>query len=157
MLYNDKLPKSMHTIVYLINLSSSAPLDGDVPGRVWTQKNVSYKHLRVFDCRSYVHIPKDERSKIDDKAKECIFLGYGHEEFGYKIWDLVARKLIRCRDDGFLEYHIVGDAGKNDDSQSSLEIFIIPTLVSPPIDHNDHGGAGENNNDGPTKLIEQDL
>ena len=58
------------------------------PGRVWTQKDVSYKHLRVFGCRAYVHIPKDERLKLDDKAKECIFLGYEHKELSvdYRIY-----------------------------------------------------------------------
>ena len=39
------------------------------------------KHLRVFDYRAYVQIPKDEKSKLDDKSKPCMFLGYGHEEF----------------------------------------------------------------------------
>ncbi|KAI5335775.1 hypothetical protein L3X38_025909 [Prunus dulcis] len=43
----------------------------------------------------FVHIPKDERSKLDAKSKECIFMGYGNEEFGYRLWDPVARKIIR--------------------------------------------------------------
>ena len=80
MLSDAKLLKSflveaMRTTADLINHSPSAPLDGNVPERVWTEKNVSYKHLRVFGCRAYVHICKDKRSKLDDKAKECIFLG----------------------------------------------------------------------------------
>ena len=65
----------MHIVADLINLSPSAPLDVNVPERVWTEKDVSYKHLRVFGCRAYVHIRKDKKSKLDDKAKECIFLG----------------------------------------------------------------------------------
>ena len=48
----------MRTVVDLINLSPSTPLDGDVPERVWTGKDLSYKHLRVVSCRAYVHIPK---------------------------------------------------------------------------------------------------
>ena len=36
-------------------------------------------NLKVFGCRAYVHIPKDERSKLDDKVKEYIYLGYGYE------------------------------------------------------------------------------
>lgn len=27
-------------------------------------KDVSYDHLRVFGCRAFFHIPKDERSKM---------------------------------------------------------------------------------------------
>ena len=46
-------------------------------------KDVSYDHLRVFSCRAFVYVPKDERSKLDVKAKPCIFLGYDHKEFGY--------------------------------------------------------------------------
>jgi hypothetical protein len=45
----------------------------------------SYDHLRVFGCRAFVHIPKDERSKLDSKTKECIFLGYGNGQFGYRL------------------------------------------------------------------------
>ena len=90
MLSYAKLPRSfwaeaMRTTVDLINLSPSAPLLGDVPQRVWIGKNVTYDHLKVFGCRAFVHIPKDERSKLDDKAKQCIFLGYGHDEFGYRL------------------------------------------------------------------------
>ena len=62
----------MRTAVDLINLSPSAPLGGDVPERVWIGKDVSYKHFGVFGCREYIHILKDERSKLDDKAKKCI-------------------------------------------------------------------------------------
>ena len=134
MLSNAKFPKSfqaeaMCTAVDLINLSLSVLLEGDVLERVWTGKDVSYKHLRVFGYKAYVHIPKDERSKLDDKAKECIFLGYGHEEFGYRLWDPVARKLIRSRDVVFLEDQIVCDE----------KISIIPTSVSPPVVYNDYG------------------
>ena len=55
----------MRIAVDVINLSLSYPLNGDVPKRVWTGNDVSYEHLRVFGCRAFVHIPKDERSKLD--------------------------------------------------------------------------------------------
>ena len=93
----------MRTTVDLINLSPSVPLQGDVPKRVWRGKDISYNHLRVFGCKAFVHIPKDERSKLDNKAKACIFLGYGHEEFKYILWDPMNKKIIRSRDVVFLE------------------------------------------------------
>ena len=59
----------MRTAVDLINLSPAAASNGDVSNRVWTGKNVSYGYLRFFGCRTFVHVPKDERSKLDEKAK----------------------------------------------------------------------------------------
>jgi len=53
------------------------------------------KHL--FMC------PKDERSKLDMKTKQCIFIGYGQDEHGYKLYDPVNKKLVRSRDVVFLE------------------------------------------------------
>ncbi|GJX52528.1 putative RNA-directed DNA polymerase [Tanacetum coccineum] len=50
-----------------------------------------------------VHIPKDERSKLDVKGKPCVFLGYGQDEFGYRLYDPVQKKLVRSRDVVFEE------------------------------------------------------
>ena len=82
MLSHSKLPKSfwgkaMRTSIELINFSLLIPLKGDVSERVWTGRDVSYDHLRVFGC--------SEMSKLDVNSKPCIFLKYGHEEFGYKL------------------------------------------------------------------------
>ena len=161
MLSNAKLKllwaEAMRTALNLINISSSAPLDGNVSERVWIRKDVSYKHLRVFGYKVYVHIPKDERSKLDDKAKEFIFLGYGYEKFRYRLWDPLVRKLIWTRDVAFLEDQIVSDEEKSNEFQSSPEIDIIPILISPPIVHDNHWEAGEDSNDGLAEPIEQAL
>lgn len=46
----------------------------------------NYRHLRVFNYREFVHIPKDERGKLESQSKECIFLG------------MIEKKLVRSRD-----------------------------------------------------------
>ena len=124
MLSHAKLSKSfwaeaLVTAVYLINLSPSNPLDGDVPQKVWTGKDVSYKHLRVFGCRAFVHIPRDERSKLDKKTKQCIFLGYSEDALGYKLWDPVDRKVLRSRDVVFFEDQTIEDIEKPKQQTSS--------------------------------------
>ena len=55
MLSHARLPRSfrgeaMRTAVDLINLSLSAPLQGDAPEQVWIGKEPSYDHLNVFGC-----------------------------------------------------------------------------------------------------------
>ena len=45
-----------------------------------------------------VHVAKDRRGKLDPKTRPCIFLGYGDDEFGYRVWDSVDKKVFRSRD-----------------------------------------------------------
>ena len=96
--------------------------------------------MRVFGCRAFVHIPKDERSKFDVKVKPCIFLGYGHEEFGYRLWDPMSRKLVGSREVVFLEDQLVDDGGKVEKSSSSTKIPIRNDPVVPATMHANHGG-----------------
>ncbi|PKI37236.1 hypothetical protein CRG98_042388 [Punica granatum] len=97
---------------------------------VWTSKKVSYKHLRIFGCRAFVHIPRDERSKFNAKAKQCIFLGYAHEEFGYRFWDPDNKKIIRSRDVVFFEDQTIEDLQKLEKARvSSPHEISIPVLV----------------------------
>ena len=151
MLSHSKLPKSfwgeaMRTSIDLINISPSIPLKGDVPERVWTGKYVSYDHLRVFGCRAFVHIPKDERSKLNVKVKPCIFLGYSHEEFGYMLWDPMSRKIVKSRDVMFLEDQLVDEGDKVEKASSSAEIPIRIDPVVPPTVHANHGGELQEGN-----------
>ena len=102
MLSHSKLPKSywaeaMLTAVYLINRSPSMALKGDVPQWVGTGKDVSYKHLKVSRCLSYMHVAKDQRSKLDSKSKPCIFLWYSKDEFRYRLWDILDKKVVRSQ------------------------------------------------------------
>ena len=108
MLAHAKLSKTfwaeaLMTTVYMINRSPSTPLDRDIPQRVWTGKDVSYRHLRVFSCLAYVHVAKEKRAKLELKTQSCIFLRYGDDEFGYRPWDLAEKKVPRSKDIVFME------------------------------------------------------
>ncbi|KAE8695213.1 Oxygen-dependent coproporphyrinogen-III oxidase [Hibiscus syriacus] len=56
--------------------SPRASLDGKVAEEVGTGHDVTFDHLRIFCCPACVHVPADERSKLDEKSKEYIFLCY---------------------------------------------------------------------------------
>jgi hypothetical protein len=60
-------------------------LDDKTPHEVWTGNKPSLKHLRVFGCEAYVHVPKENRSKLDNKVEKCIFISYKDGVKGYKL------------------------------------------------------------------------
>ena len=93
-LSNSFWVEALNTVAYIINLSPVVALDGDVPNRVWFDKDVSYDHLKVLGCKACVHVPKDERSKLDVKSKQCIFNGYSQDEFGYLFYDPIDKKSL---------------------------------------------------------------
>ncbi|KAL9257579.1 Retrovirus-related Pol polyprotein from transposon TNT 1-94-like protein [Drosera capensis] len=70
---------------------------------------MSYSHLRVFGCKAYVHISKEHRTKLNDKVTPCIFLGHGDEEFRYRLWDPIKKRIIKCRDVVFYEGQTYAD------------------------------------------------
>jgi hypothetical protein len=72
---------------YLVNRSLFSSLVEKTPHEVWIHKKPSLEHFRVFDCDSYVHVPKKNRSKLDNKAEKCIFIGYKYGMKGYKLWN----------------------------------------------------------------------
>ena len=120
----------MLTACYLINRSPSAPLGFDVPEKVWTCKEISYNHLKVFGCKAFIHVPKEQRSKLDGKALPCIFIGYGNEEFGYKVWDPKTRKVIRSRDVVFHEDQTMKDSNKEEQQSEKVTMNIT---INPPL------------------------
>jgi hypothetical protein len=79
---------------YLVNRSPSSTLDDKNPQEVWNSKKPCLTHLKVFCCEAYVHVPKENKSKIDKKAEKCIFIGYKYGIKGYKIWNPETKKVV---------------------------------------------------------------
>ena len=88
---------------YLVNKSPSSVLDHKTPQEVWAGKKPSLTHLKVFGCEAYVHVPKENRSKLDKKAKKCIFIGYKDGLKGYKLWNPETKKVVYSWDVVFRE------------------------------------------------------
>ncbi|RDY06554.1 hypothetical protein CR513_09431, partial [Mucuna pruriens] len=117
MLSKAKLPKhfwgeAFYTIVHVINLSPVVALNTKVLNKIWFDKDVKYDHLRVFDCKAFVHVPKNEKSKLDMKTSQCIFIGYGHDKYGYRMYYPVEEKLVRRHDVQFMEDQTIEDVNK---------------------------------------------
>jgi len=139
----------LSTVVYVLNRSPSIPLKHEVPENVWSGKDVSYDHLRVFGCKAFVHIPKDERSKLEVKTRQCIFIGYGMDEFGYKFYGPVGKKVIQSRDVVFIEDQTLKDVDKGEipvvqpsDDVSDLDITPSTPMIEDDRAEDDQHDTG---------------
>lgn len=106
--------EALCTVVHVLNLTPCILLHSEVPNIIWPGKNISYDHLRVFGCKTFVHVPNDEISKLDAKTRPCVFIGYGEDEFGYRLCDPVKKKLIRSQEIVFILDQTIQDIGKTD-------------------------------------------
>ena len=102
---------------------------------MWIGEDASYTHLKVFGCKTFAHVPKEQKLKLDDKAIPYIFVGYGDAEFGYKLWDPKKKKMIRSRDMVFHENENITDTEKSEKSKFSVEVVsdLTPTSLSSDI------------------------
>ena len=103
MLVNANLPhrfwaEAMSTATYLHNRSPTKVVCGMTPHEAWTGEKPRVDRLRVFGCQAFVHIPRDERNKLDSKSRKCILLGYGTTTKGYRLYDPLKKKLFHSRD-----------------------------------------------------------
>lgn len=152
MISEAKLPnhywgESLYTEVHVLNLTPTVALNNEVLDKIYFGKNVKYGHFRVFGCKAFVHIPKDEGSKLDVKSKQCIFIGYGQDEFGYRLYDHVGKKLIKSRDMLFMEDQNIEDMDKvdkatpkKDISLSNVDPIRLPSHNLDVIGGDDHNG-----------------
>ena len=57
-------------------------------------KKNSLKHLLLFYCDAYVHVLKENISNLDNKDEKCIPIGYKDGIKGYRLWNLVTKKIV---------------------------------------------------------------
>ena len=108
MLFDARLPhrfwaEALSTAAYLINRSPTKTLGEETPFEAWYGKKPCVKHLKVFGCAAYSHVAKDERKKLNPKAKKCIFLGYAAQSKGYRLYDTERSSIVFSRDVVFNE------------------------------------------------------
>jgi len=118
--------EAITTAAYLRNRSPSKALKNVTAFEVWTGQKPSLNHLKVFGCKAYVHIPKEQRTKLEVKAVKCIFVGYSMESKAYRLYDPSKGRIIISRDVTFFEDKLFHDSTE-DGSNSISEIVEIKT------------------------------
>lgn len=63
-------------MVYIKNTSPHRILDNMTPEEAFTGKNPSVDHHQIFGFPSYIHIPNDNRMKLDFTSIKGIYVGH---------------------------------------------------------------------------------
>ncbi|CAL1378178.1 unnamed protein product [Linum trigynum] len=80
MLKSKNLPRELWVeavdcAVYQLNMSLTKSVRNQTPQEAWSGRKPTASHLRVFESVEYLHVPDQERKKLDDKSKKYLFLG----------------------------------------------------------------------------------
>ena len=81
-----------------MNRTPIAVIHGMTLEEKFTGKKLDLSHLKVFGCLAYVHIPDELRSKLDPKAKKCVFIGYSLEQKGHHCYNPLTHEIRVSRD-----------------------------------------------------------
>jgi transposase InsO family protein len=182
MLHTAQLPPAYWALAlamaaFIRNRSPTRALQRMTPYEAWTGAKPSLAGLRVFGCLAYVHIPKANRSKLEYKARPCIFVGYSMQSKAYLCYDRARDTIITSRDVEFAEHtpgilfdtrhgklkaaQVVPDEGGQDADVSSVGHNALPSAPAelpqqPVVDVDDdpepeHGQRQEGKYDSDTE------
>jgi hypothetical protein len=90
---HDYWAEAIATAVYIMNRTPTATMHGMTPKEKYNGRKLDLSHLKVFGCIEYVHVPNELQTKLDPKAKKCVFIGYSLEQKGYICYNLVTGEM----------------------------------------------------------------
>ncbi|KAJ3686893.1 hypothetical protein LUZ61_016057 [Rhynchospora tenuis] len=103
MLKTKNMPKefwaeAVRCAVYVQNRCPHAKLMNQTPQEAWSGIKPTVSHLKVFGSVAYAHVPDQRRTKLDDKSKKYVFIGYDEKTKAFRLFDPIEKKVIVSRD-----------------------------------------------------------
>lgn len=134
MLEKAGLPKSfwaeaVHTACYTRNRLPTSNDRQCTPYQKWFGKKPNVKHMRIFGCISYAHVPDCDRRKLDSKAELYRFVGYADTQKGYRLYSNLRRKTVVRRDVVFNELNF---GNYSEPSEVPVDLNAQPSQTEEP-------------------------
>lgn len=119
--------EAVATAVYIGNRLPTVALNKSTPFEMWCGEKPNLSNLHVFGCVCYVHIPKEIRTKFEDKSIRCMFIGYSMTSYGYKCLDSKTNKVVVSSDVVFEDHAMFNSENCN----KSQPVFIEEDRLVP--------------------------
>ena len=85
--------EAVHTAVYLLNRSPTAALDGLTPFQAWYGKKPPVHFLRVFGCVAFIKHLRPHPTKLEDRGRKVVFIGYEAGAKAYRFYDPITERV----------------------------------------------------------------
>jgi hypothetical protein len=89
--------------IYVHNRLSHSVIGLKTLEKMFTGKKPKVIHLKIFGCPVFIHIPKEQRNKLDPSGKKGIFVGYCEVSKAFRIYILGQHHIEISRDVTFDE------------------------------------------------------
>jgi transposase InsO family protein len=169
LLFHAGLPAHLWTYavehyVYVWNRLCTGPKTGVTPREAFRGVRPSIKHLGVFGCDVWRHLPREQRSTFEAKMQPAVYLGHSEMQNCPIVLLLETNKAVRTRDVRFpkkLSFkhatalnvgqaavdHLVAAFSPLDESElapvdEETQPDSAPTAQSPPSGVSNSGGSG---------------
>ncbi|GLU18737.1 hypothetical protein SLE2022_350210 [Rubroshorea leprosula] len=129
----------------ILNMARSMMKTKKMPREFWAEasgRKPSVHHLKVFGSIAFAHVHDGKRTKLDDKCKKYVFVGYDYRTKRYRLYDPEGGKAVISRDVDFDEeamwdwksqeenYEFLPSFAEEDDEEERQEIITPPASPS---------------------------
>jgi hypothetical protein len=151
LLHEANLPSSfwnhaLSVYIHALNRSPTFSLENQTPYEAWFNRKPSVDHFRVFGCRAWVHVQKDQRKSFQSKTRKCIFIGYPSDYKAWNCYDPVSRQVYVSRDVIFDENNLPGLSYSKSNPEYS-PVFPPGLELTKSTPDVSHSGGDNNRND----------
>ena len=118
-----------------VRLRSPATDLGKTPWELFFGKQPDVSNLRTFGARAYVHVPKEQRRKLDARSQRGIMIGYAADCKGYRI--LLDSGRVAVSRDVLFDEGVAGVSNSVGVGPVAPGVGGIGGVSSPDADHED--------------------
>jgi len=87
--------EAVNTTVYIKNRYPIKTFDSKTPQEACADTKPDVSHLKVFGCKTFMHIPIEKISKLESKSIPCVFLGYCERNKTYRLMCVETKRIIK--------------------------------------------------------------